>query len=94
MVILKKLLKVQAEKNRALKEENQDREQRVKQLQEKINLMKDKEVKLKLLPKVYDKKVPTIDFDLKVLDEKIETVDKALNDILEGNDMQEFIRET
>lgn len=56
--------------------------------------MKDKEIKLKLMPKIFDRKVHTIKFDLNSLDERINTVDNALNGILEGNDMQEFIKET
>lgn len=61
---------------------------------QKINLLKDREVRLKLLPKIEDRKVPTIQFDLKALDERIDSVDTKLNAILEGNDMQDFIKET
>lgn len=56
--------------------------------------MKETEVRLKLLPKVLDKKVPDINFDLQKLDLKIDSVDSALNEILEGSDMQEFIKDT
>lgn len=41
-----------------------------------IKILRDKEIKLKLLPKIDDRKVHTIKFDLKTLDEKINQLDQ------------------
>lgn len=43
------------------------------------------------MPRLEDRKVPTIKFNLKELDEKLDSVDLALKNTLGQNDMIKFI---
>lgn len=94
IVILKKLLKIEVQKNSDLKREKETREKEQERLTHQLRIMRDKEMKLQLLPQVEHRKVLNINFNLQELDQKIDSVDKALTEVLEGSNMDAFMAET